>query len=191
MSSNPEDMTKRDFVLGGAALGASLVAPDALAQNYGAEFDHSLHQITDKAGAADFEKRQAREYRADPNVIFKGERISEFYGIKRSEIEVLPGHHPWPDIYRDLIYKDAAGLTQSCCHGEDCRPAIIRSIGNGSVAVGLKMFDSILFFKLQLADTRIFSNGTLLPGSEEFLKHKSHACVVGGTIRCVVLPADG
>lgn len=200
MSGNPDKpkgdgIDRRTFAIGAVSASATvsvLGITELLAQEHRHPLD-LLHQITDKSSAQALEERQAKQYESDrDNVKITDGKIQEFYGIKRSDVENLPGTHPVPDIYGDLEWTDQrTGVKYSCCHGNDCRPAIIRAIGEQGFAVGVNFFGHVLFFKLLPSQVKIFSSDGLRPINEPFHKYKTHMCIVGGSPRCIVVPPQG
>lgn len=185
------------FVAGVAPFPA--VSQISLAQTVGDRQNRELLDGERHAHTVDFrqvEQKQVQRYlqNADPEIIFKGDAIHSFYGILRSEVLALPGLHPTPDVYKQFTYRDKQGAYHTCCSGNDCRPAIIRMLGNRMIAVGVHYIENnrsvVLFFKISIDETNIVSTDSVQGDNPEYTKHKYHACVFDGKVYCAGFPAE-
>ena len=212
MTKTPEGGVQRREVISGLAASATLafvnnVAPfpglsgSALAQTSHGHGNKEMLEAETTAQTVNFpelEKQQIERYKAQPdeNVVMKDGVIHEFYGITRQEVIALPGLHPTPDVYRQFRFRNKnTGQLNSCCDGSDCRPAIIKMLGNGRIAVGVHYrvgTQSVaLFYNIHIDETNIVSTETITNENKEYAKHKFHACVYGGRLYCAGFPVEG
>lgn len=174
----------------------------SLAQTSSGEQNEELLHLTQRHDHVaptipQLEQQQIDRYtnQPDDNVVFKDGKIDSFYGITRAEVLALPGRHPYPDVYTQFQFRNKQGTLQSCCSGNDCRPAILRMLGGGMVAVGVHFEvdtqHTVLFFKVHVSETNIVSTETLSGGNPEYTRHKYHACVYQGRLYCAGFPVEG
>ena len=101
--------------------------------------------------------------------------------------------HPIPDPYTNLLDR----LGNSCCHGTDCRPAIIKDINlpgdpnDGKLAVGIMFSNNVHFYIGDPKHERYSENSPekLISNNTEYISASDeHACIVGDEVRCTVRP---
>ena len=170
MNEGKKGLSRRELLSGAASLAAEAVA-DASLNAVEAQYDVTL--------GAD---GKPVDFRNDRNVVFDGDKIVEFYGIRREDVQSLPGH-PMSGEDPYVGYRNKRNL--SCCNVHDCGPAIINRIGTrqngeGIFAFGIKI-NGEPTFALTVPSTGIYTDHSL-PGG-----YPNHGCIYGGEAMCLFM----